>query len=566
MSKPAIPTSIIRRFAVTASLLCLLCAGVATRAFGQTSQDAPAVATLTTQSYVAKFSTVGAGLVSFKLMGDRYLQEGAPLDMVTTDRAEFAPLSFELKGAKLESKQRWQILPNVSPDTEGGAVRLGIEVDGLRIVRKYTAGKGPYQLWVTTRVDNLGERERELSLKSKTFHYAPRSDEEGPIPLLPVRSPWLSHGVCLAAEEIEREDRSSLTESPLTANQVVFVATENIYFLSALASHEAQSQSCHLTASDRGRDPEGEPLGTLFESTLERAPVKVAPKGHAQFTTLAYFGPKTPEALAAAGHQLSESIDGGWFSALAKLLTLLLRLIHDILGNWGFAIILLTFIVKAALYPLTAKQMTSMGRMKELKPEMDRINELYKDDSQGKGAAMMELYREKGVNPMAGCLPMLVQLPIWFSLYASLSSNVELFHAPFVGWLADLSSPDPFFVLPIALGALMFLQQKMTPATGMDPAQQKMMLYMMPSMMMAFMLFLPAGLCLYMFTNSALSIGQQRLIETKLAKSSASSGGSTSPLSSPDSNATTDASSGETSLRTQPTRPSKAERRSRRGK
>ena len=126
-----------------------------------------------------------------------------------------------------------------------------------------------------------------------------------------------------------------------------------------------------------------------------------------------------------------------------------MRKIHDVVGNWGFAIILLTLFVKAVLFPLTARQMQSMARMKELKPELDRINELYGDDREKKGAAIMELYRKRGVNPMSGCFPVLVQLPIWFSLYASLSSNVELFRAPFVLWWSDLSAPDPLFFLPL---------------------------------------------------------------------------------------------------------------------
>jgi len=163
---------------------------------------------------------------------------------------------------------------------------------------------------------------------------------------------------------------------------------------------------------------------------------------------------------------------------------------------------------------------------------------------------------------------MLVQLPIWFSLYSSLSTNIELFHAPFVFWLTDLSTPDPYFVLPLALGGLMFVQQKLTPTAGADPVQQRTMLYMMPTMMTAFMLFLPAGLCLYMFTNSALSIGQQKLIEHQIAKGPVASPSqdsiSTSSSSTP--MPAGGASPGETSRRPKPARLSKAERRSRRGK
>jgi YidC/Oxa1 family membrane protein insertase len=168
--------------------------------------------------------------------------------------------------------------------------------------------------------------------------------------------------------------------------------------------------------------------------------------------------------------------------------------------------------------------------MKELKPEMDRINELYADDREKKSAAVMEMYRKKGVNPAAGCFPVLLQFPIWLSLYASLSSNIRLLHAPFALWWRDLSSPDPYFVLPLALGALMFLQQKMAPPAGSDPLQAKMMLYVMPTMITSFMLFLPAGLCLYMFTNSALSIVQQRVIEARLKQKVSASNPSSSPV------------------------------------
>jgi YidC/Oxa1 family membrane protein insertase len=208
--------------------------------------------------------------------------------------------------------------------------------------------------------------------------------------------------------------------------------------------------------------------------------------------------------------------------------------------------------------------MQSMARMKELKPEMDRINELYSDDREKKGAAMMELYRKEGVNPMAGCFPMLLQLPIWFSLYTSLSTNVELFHAPFALWWTDLSSPDPYFSLPLGLGLLMFVQQKMAPSAGADPVQQKMMMYMMPAMITSFMLFLPAGLCLYMFTNSVLSIAQQRLIERRLAAAGPRKAPADSVTDSSDSDSTEDSTSrGSKRARVRPT---KAQRRSRRGK
>jgi YidC/Oxa1 family membrane protein insertase len=165
---------------------------------------------------------------------------------------------------------------------------------------------------------------------------------------------------------------------------------------------------------------------------------------------------------------------------------------------------------------------------------------------------------------MAGCFPVLLQLPIWFSLYASLSSNVELFRAPFALWWTDLSSPDPFFTLPLALGALMFVQQKISPATGVDPTQQKMMLYLMPAMITSFMLFLPAGLCLYMLTNSALSIGQQKLIEARLRAAASQRQDPTPALQQDSEQPAVAMASSKPNPRA--SRPSKAERRWRRGK
>jgi YidC/Oxa1 family membrane protein insertase len=160
-----------------------------------------------------------------------------------------------------------------------------------------------------------------------------------------------------------------------------------------------------------------------------------------------------------------------------------------------------------------------MGQMRKLKPEMDEINARFAGDAEKKQAAILDLYRKHGINPLAqlgGCLPVLFQMPVFFALYASLSTNIELYHQPFTLWWQDLSAPDPYFVLPLALGGLMWLQQKMTP-TSMDPAQARMMQFM-PVVVTLFMLFLPAGLALYMLTNSVLGIGQQKLNEYRLSR------------------------------------------------
>lgn len=526
------------------------------------------LARIETDDYLAEVTNLNGGLTRFELKRDRFRTSGEPLDVVTTDKEPYLPLAIEVSGLS-QAPATWD-MKQVAPDT----VLLTGEADGVQVTRKLQAGQGPYQLWLTTHLENRGQEPRKLALGLSTHHYVPREAEGTSLPLLPVRSAATSQGLCLHADELERLDRETLLAQHEFAAPVAFAGVESMYFLNAMAPDANHVRRCVLEASNRGLDADGDPLGSLITARIQHAEVELAPGQSRTYRTLAYLGPKSPDELAAAGHSLKQSIESGWFTSLAEGLTWLLRKIHDFVGNWGVAIILLTFVVKLVLYPLTAKQMHSMARMKELKPELDRVNELYANDREKKGAAIMELYRKRGVNPMAGCFPVLLQLPIWFSLYASLSSNVELFRAPFALWWQDLSSPDPFFVLPLALGALMFVQQKMSPATGMDPVQQKVMLYMMPAMITTFMLFLPAGLCLYMFTNSALSIVQQRVIETRLRKlgPAAPAKAEPTPTEEPQNSPPSSQSEAPRISSISPTRaerggrPSKAERRLRRGK
>jgi len=520
------------------------------------------LSTIETDTFTAQVTNLNTAVARVDLKTERYAVDGKPINVVTTGYEEFLPLAFELAGVSIGPDTVWK-----ATQLSDRGVRYDWVGDGVAVTRKLEAGQGPYQLWATTTVKNRSDAPRVVGLRTSTHHYVEREAEEGAIPLLPVRPPALSNGLCKHAEDVEREMRSDLPDvsAPLVfKGGVRFAGIENAYFLNAIAAGDAPAERCSISASDRGLEADGEPVGSLIGASLVQPSATIPPGGVHSFRTLAYLGPKTPTELQAAGHSLKDAIDTGWFSALAELLTSLLRMIYELIGNWGVSIILLTFIVKAVLYPLTAKQMQSMARMKELKPEMDRINELYADDREKKGAAIMEMYRKEGVNPMAGCFPMLLQLPIWFSLYTSLSTNVELFRAPFALWLTDLSQPDPVFFLPVALGVLMFVQQKMTPATGGDPLQQKMMLYMMPAMITSFMLFLPTGLCLYMFTNSALSIGQQRLIEAQLKAASGQPKDDKDPPSNEPSEAGSEPPPAAVIPKT--SRPSKAERRSRRGK
>jgi YidC/Oxa1 family membrane protein insertase len=225
-----------------------------------------------------------------------------------------------------------------------------------------------------------------------------------------------------------------------------------------------------------------------------------------------YAGPKQLDLLAVYKRDLESAIDYGavtnLFSFFARILLAVMRILERYVGNWGVAIILLTVLVKALLYPLTAKSMQSMNEMRKLQPEIEKLKAKHGDDKEKLNLAVMQLYQQHKVNPLGGCLPMLIQMPIWFALYATLQTSVELYREPFL-WLKDLTQFDPYYILPLTMGASSFLMQKISPQPA-DNAQAKMLLYFMPIFFTFIMLRLPSGLTLYILVNNVLSIAQQQ--------------------------------------------------------
>jgi len=259
----------------------------------------------------------------------------------------------------------------------------------------------------------------------------------------------------------------------------------------------------------------------------ESHPLDLAPGGRAVFNFDFYYGPKAKADLLAAGHDLEMSVDLGWFTFLAAPLAAILRFVYNLVGNYGAAIIIVTFLIKIVLWPLTAKSYRSMKAMQKLQPKVARIREKYADDREALNREIMRLYKTFKVNPLGGCLPMLLQIPFFIAFYRVLDSLLELRGAPFVLWIKDLAAPErlgsfdftiPFFepptglpVLTILMGLSMFLQQKMTPNTMGDPTQAKIMM-MMPLFFTLVLINMPAGLVLYWLVNNVLSILQQTLI------------------------------------------------------
>lgn len=245
------------------------------------------------------------------------------------------------------------------------------------------------------------------------------------------------------------------------------------------------------------------------------ATATVAPGTEITDASRLWIGPKLQNVLPDVAPGLELTVDYGIFTFLAKPLFWVLDLLYGLIGNWGVAIILITLLIKLAFYKLSEAQYRSMARMRKLQPRMAQLKERYGDDRQKMNAAMMELYKKEKINPLGGCLPMLVQIPVFIALYWVLLESVELRQAPFFGWIQDLSARDPYFVLPVLNGLTMWLTQKLSPSPGMDPMQRRIF-QIMPIMFSVMFAFFPAGLVLYWATNGALGLLQQWIITKRI--------------------------------------------------
>ncbi len=285
--------------------------------------------------------------------------------------------------------------------------------------------------------------------------------------------------------------------------QVYWAGIEERYFLAAMIPVDGEAEAHLSYSADRVASAVVYPEQTLM------------PGGEAKSNFRVYLGPKVRDDLIALQSRLEEGIDYGWFSLLAVPLLWLLKAFHSGLHNWGLAIIALTLLLKILLNPVTRKSFKSMKALQALQPELAKLREKYQNDRERLNVEMMQLFKTHKANPVGGCLPMLLQMPIYIALYKVLYTAIELYHAPFFAFYKDLSAPDPYFIAPILLGIFMVLQQKFTPSTTADPMQQKMMM-IMPVMFSVFMLFLPSGLVIYIFVNTALSVAQQWMIREDL--------------------------------------------------
>jgi YidC/Oxa1 family membrane protein insertase len=254
--------------------------------------------------------------------------------------------------------------------------------------------------------------------------------------------------------------------------------------------------------------------GQQYVSMTMSPTATVAPGATATQSEVLFVGPKLQAQLETLHEELPRAADYGKLTIIAKPLFMLLQWVHDAVGNWGWTIVLVTLILKLLFYPLSEASGKSMAKMRQLQPRIQAMQEQYKDNKEQLGKAMMELYKRESINPAAGCLPMLIQLPVFLAFYWVLLESVEMRQAPFFGWIQDLSSRDPFFILPIIMAGAMFLQYKLNPKPT-DEIQAKVFM-ILPLVMSVTFAFFPAGLVLYWVTNTVLSIAQQWNINRRI--------------------------------------------------
>ncbi len=462
---------------------------------------------LETDEYSAVFSTRGAALKSFQLKKYRTsIDKNAKLIELVKNRADLpAPLTVSFGGSDFNIpdnalyEARGAANAAQNPD-EGGQLIFTLEYPGLLKVEKiYRFHRGKYNFDLEVRTTNLTSNAVN-QVTSLNWHELidqnAKPDEyghDGP--------------VSMVAKNIEREDLKKMASSKTMGPDVSWGGFETKYFIAAMIP-----QTPSLTTLSLTKDAQNNVSVTL------KSPKTLIPPGQTGSNSYSlYLGPKDHSLLSASNAGLENAIDfGDWLKWLAMPLLISLKFIYNnFIHNYGIAIILLTLIIKIIFWPLGNKSYRSMKEMQKLQPKIAEMREKYKDDKARISQEMMALYKSHKVNPLGGCLPMVIQIPVFFGLYKTLLFAIELRHSPLIWWIQDLSAKDPYYITPIIMGATMFVQQKMTPPAG-DPMQAKIMLFM-PIIFTVMFLNFPSGLVIYWLFNNVISIGQQYYINKQPA-------------------------------------------------
>jgi YidC/Oxa1 family membrane protein insertase len=470
---------------------------VAQPAAGQQAASARDIS-VDTELYSAVFSSQGAGLK--KLVLKKYKETTGPQgkDIVLVD--ETVPGRYAL----LTDSRELGISPAALYNVTGENLKLAaggkgvvqfstVTPQGIVFKKSYSFSGDSYRIGLTEEVGNTGAAKVDgvlhLLQSDRVFQHKGEGRYE-------VYGPST-----LADNKVSTDKLDNLLKAPAPYSKgVLWSAFSDKYFTGAIIAEKGSIAAINLSR----------PSADALLRDITTPAISVAPGQSASVAYSLYYGPKDLDILKAQGSRLEEVIDYGWFAPVSKPLINALKFLYKYTGNYGYAIIIITCILKLVFFPLTHKSYKSMKEMQKLQPLMAELKEKFKNDRDAMNKAVMELYKTHKVNPMGGCLPMIVQIPVFFGLYRALMYSIELRHAPFMLWITDLSAKDPYYVTPIVMGVTMFIQQKMTP-TNMDPVQAKMMLAL-PVVFTFMFLSFPSGLVVYWLVNNVLTIAQQSYI------------------------------------------------------
>ena len=389
----------------------------------------------------------------------------------------------------------------LSENEDSLEVVLSTEKNGVQLDKIYTFRSDNYLIDIDFKVRNNSDADWQGTLFARTKRNDYRPETSAGFGM----APFLGAAITTDEKPYKKLSFDDMVETPIKqTNQSGWVAFLQHYFVTAWIASENTAIEYTLKKLDNG----------LFYMGYTQSGFRVKAGESGAIQTQFYIGPKDQYKLADIAEHLDLTVDYGWLWWAAQPLYWLLFNIQKLVVNWGIAIILLTLIVKAIFFPLSAKSYRSMAKMRKLAPKMQELKERYAGDRQGMSKATMEMYQKEKVNPMGGCLPMLIQMPIFIALYWVIFESVELRHAPFMLWIQDLSAKDPYFILPIFMGVSMYFQQKLNPAPT-DPMQAKVMQFL-PVMFTVMFIWFPSGLVLYWTVNNLLSMAQQYIITKKI--------------------------------------------------
>ena len=468
--------------------------------------------TVTTDVFQLKIDRIGGNVVESSLLQyDESLNSEQPLKLLSSTQTRTYLLESGLIGRDGPDGRNASQAPVFDAESSEfelseGQDELNIDLtfttdQGVAITKRYQLARDSYEIGVRYLISNNSESDWQGNFTGKIVRdQAPDPTSQASMGI----KAYLGMVVSTPEDPYEKYDFDDLSENRI--NQSVtngWLAFLQHYFLTAWVPDRDQTAQFQSTRRDQLHV-----MGFVYPATT------VAAGDTAEIGATAYVGPKIIDRLEALAPNLDRTVDFGWLFFISLPLFIILEWFYGLVGNWGVAIILLTVLVKAVFFHLSATSYKSMAKMRAVAPQLTRLKELYGDDRQRMSQEMMALYKREKINPLGGCLPILVQMPVFISLYWVLFESVQLRHAPFMLWIQDLSQMDPYFILPILMGASMFIQMSLNP-TPPDPMQAKIM-KLMPLIFTVFFLWFPAGLVLYWLVNNILSISQQWYITRKI--------------------------------------------------